>query len=321
MHGFAKSESAAVLMDKGQPLHYNGTGIRLQGREIQMNLRLKSILAIIIGTAIMGFGINAFNIPNNLAEGGITGISIIIKLLVPVVDQGIVYFLLNIPLFFLGWKVLGRTAFVYTIIGTVALSVFLSLFAGLLQPTPLQDRLLASLYAGVTVGAGLGIIFRYGGTTGGVDIIARLLQKYFGISMGRTLFFGDMIVIGASLIYLSLESAMYTLVAVFIAARVIDFFQDGAYAGKALTIISDHASEIARQFLDLGRGVTILSGKGAYSGVEKDVVYVVVSRNEIVRFKSIIQEIDPHAFVIVNDVHEVLGEGFTLDENKQPIQD
>lgn len=285
-----------------------------------MNLRLKNILAIMLGSAIMGFGINAFNIPNNLAEGGFTGVSIIIKLLVPVVDQGMVYMLLNIPLFFLGWKVLGRTSFIYTMIGTISLSLFLSWFEGTL-PLRLDDKLLASLYAGVAVGIGLGIIFRYGGTTGGVDIIARLLQKYFGISMGRTLFFGDFLVIGASLIYLSLESAMYTLVAVFIAARVIDFFQDGAYAGKALTIISNHAQDIAKQILEVGRGVTILSGRGAFSGEPKDVVYVVVSRNEVVRFKSIVQEIDPHAFIIVSEVHEVLGEGFTFDENKQPIRE
>jgi uncharacterized membrane-anchored protein YitT (DUF2179 family) len=283
-----------------------------------MNARLKSILAIIIGTAIMAFGINTFNIPNNLAEGGITGISILIKLLIPSIDQGMVYFLLNVPLFFLGWKVLGRTAFLYTIIGTVSLSLFLSLLDGIWEH-PMDDRLLASLYAGVTIGAGLGLIFRYGGTTGGVDIIARLLQKYMGVSMGRTLFFGDMLVISASLVYLNVESAMYTLVCVFIAARVIDFFQDGAYAGKALTIISDHADQIAKEILELGRGVTILSGKGAFSGADKQVVYVVVSRNEVVRYKNIVQEIDPHAFVIVNDVHEVLGEGFTLDENKRPL--
>ncbi|CAM3230960.1 MULTISPECIES: YitT family protein [Brevibacillus] len=285
-----------------------------------MKLRLDSIIAIIVGSAIMGFGINSFNIPNHLAEGGITGISILIKLLFPAIDQGIVFFVLNIPLFFLGWKILGRTSFIYTILGTVSLSVFLSLFENTL-PLPMEDRLLASLYAGVAVGVGLGIIFRYGGTTGGVDIIARLLQKYWGVSMGRTLFLGDILVIGASLIYLNLESAMYTLVVVFIAARVIDFFQDGAYAGKALTIISDKAEEISKQILEFGRGVTLLSGKGAFSGAEKQVVYVVISRNEVMRFKNIVQEIDPHAFLIVNDVHEVLGEGFTLDENKKPIHD
>lgn len=285
-----------------------------------MKLRLDSIIAIIVGTAIMGFGINSFNIPNHLAEGGITGISILIKLLFPAVDQGIVFFALNIPLFILGWKILGRTSFIYTILGTVSLSVFLSVFDSVL-PLPMDDRLLASLYAGVAVGIGLGIIFLYGGTTGGVDIIARMLQKYWGVSMGRTLFFSDILVICASLIYLNLESAMYTLVAVFIAARVIDFFQDGAYAGKALTIISDRAEEISKQILELGRGVTLLSGKGAFSGAEKQIVYVVVSRNEVMRYKNIIQEIDPHAFLIVNDVHEVLGEGFTLDENKKPLHD
>ena len=285
-----------------------------------MKIRLDSIIAIIVGSAIMGFGINSFNIPNHLAEGGITGISILIKLLFPAVDQGIVYLVLNIPLFILGWKILGRTSFFYTILGALSLSLFLSLFDNVL-PLPMNDRLLASLYAGVAIGVGLGIIFRYGGTTGGVDIIARVLQKYWGVSMGRTLFLGDILVIGASLIYLNLESAMYTLVVVFIASRVIDFLQEGAYAGKALTIISDRAEEIAREILTLGRGVTLLTGKGAFSGAEKQVVYVVVSRNEVMRFKSIIQELDPHAFVVVNDVHEVLGEGFTLDENKQPLHD
>lgn len=286
-----------------------------------MQIRFKSVAAILIGTAIMGFGINAFNLPNNLAEGGITGISIIIKLLLPFVDQGVIYFLLNIPLFVIGWKVLGRTSFLYTIIGTISLSGFLSLFGIFLTPTPLDDTLLAALYAGVTVGVGLGIIFRYGGTTGGVDIIARLLHKIAGISMGRTLFVADMLVIAASLIYLSLESAMYTLVAVFISARVVDFVQEGAYAAKALTIISDQTAQITQKILELGRGVTMLSGKGAYSGGTKEVVYCVVSRNEVVRMKNLVKEIDPHAFVVVNDVHEVLGEGFTFDENHKPLRE
>ncbi|MGD8189233.1 YitT family protein [Brevibacillus ginsengisoli] len=284
-----------------------------------MQIRLKSILAIIIGTIIMGFGINQFNIPNSLAEGGITGISIIIKLLVPSLDQGLVYLALNVPLFIIGWRVLGRTAFIYTIVGTLSLSAALSIFDIILHPAVMQDRLLASLYAGVTVGTGLGIIFRYGGTTGGVDIIARWFQLKFGVSIGRTLFLSDILVIGSSLVYLSVESAMYTLVAVFIAARVIDFLQDGAYAAKALTIISEHATDVAQELLNLGRGVTLLSGRGAYSGSDKEVVYCVVARNEVARYKNIVQEIDPHAFVVVNDVHEVLGEGFTLDENKKPL--
>lgn len=286
-----------------------------------MNMRIKSIVAIIIGTAIIGFGINAFNIPNGLAEGGVTGISIIIKILFPTIDQGIVYFLLNIPLVIIGWKVLSKTELAYTMIGTIVSSVFFSFFDKLLSPQPMKDTLLGALFAGVTVGIGLGLIFRYGGTTGGVDIIARMFQKYFGVSMGRTLFISDIVVIGISLVYLSKESAMYTLVAVFVATRVIDFMQEGLNAGKALTIISEQAQKIAEEILALGRGVTILSGKGAFSGTAKEVVYVVISRNEVIRFKNVVQEIDPHAFVIVNDVHEVLGEGFTFDENKKPLND
>jgi uncharacterized membrane-anchored protein YitT (DUF2179 family) len=285
-----------------------------------VKMRFQSILAILVGTAIMGFGINMFNIPNNLAEGGITGISILIKLMFPQIDQGFVYFVLNVPLFLIGWKVLGRIAFLYTIIGTLSLSLFLSLFHMVLHPVEIDD-VLAALYAGVTVGAGLGIIFRYGGTTGGVDIIAKYLQKKFGISIGRTLFLSDALVIGASLVYLSVQNAMYTIVAVYIASRVIDFFQEGAYAGKALMIISEHPDQISRKILELGRGVTLLSGKGAYSGLDKQIVYCVVNTNEVVRMKNLIQEVDPHAFVIVNHAHEVLGEGFTLDENKQPIRE
>ncbi|WP_232696372.1 YitT family protein [Brevibacillus daliensis] len=285
-----------------------------------MNIHVKSILAIIVGSMIMGFGINAFNIPNGLAEGGITGISILIKLMFPFVDQGIVYFLLNLPLFFIGYRLLGRTSFIYTLIGTIALSISLSVFGMILDYQILGDTLLAALFAGVFIGCGLGIIFRYGGTTGGIDIIARLLNQKFNISMGRTLFMGDILVIALSLIYLSVPNAMYTLVCVYIAARVIDFFQDGAYAGKALTIISDQPEKIAQEIMTLGRGVTILKGKGAFSGTDKEIVYCVVSRNEVSRVKQLMSSIDPHAFVIVSEVHEVLGEGFTLDENKKPLR-
>ncbi|ATO51226.1 YitT family protein [Brevibacillus laterosporus] len=285
-----------------------------------MKLHLKNILAIIIGSIIMGFGINAFNIPNGLAEGGITGISILIKLAFPAIDQGIVYLLLNLPLFFIGYRLLGKVSFFYTVVGTVSLSVSLSVFGMILHYEKLGDTLLATLFAGVAIGSGLGIIFRYGGTTGGVDIIARLLNKMFGISMGRTLLMGDILVVGASLIYLTIQNAMYTLVCVYIAARVIDFFQDGAYAGKALMIVSENPQKIAQEILTTGRGVTILNGKGAFSGMDKEIVYCVVSRNEVPRLKNLMNEIDPHAFVIVSEVHEVLGEGFTFDENKKPLR-
>lgn len=184
-----------------------------------------------------------------------------------------------------------------------------------------NDMTLAALFAGSFIGVGLGIIFRYGGTTGGVDIIARLVNKYVGWGMGRTMFLFDAVVIVASVIlYLNEIEGMYTLVAVFIAARVIDFMVDGAYAARGALIVSEHQDAIASKILkDMDRGVTLLHGSGSYTGEDKRVIYCVVGRNEIIRLKNLINEIDPHAFVSMMTVHDVLGEGFTLDENKNPI--
>lgn len=274
-----------------------------------MKLEIKPIIAIIVGSAIMGFGVNCFNISNGLTEGGITGITILLKLLFNW-DPGLVNLLINIPLMFLGWKTLGRTAFIYMIVGTVSLSVFLSVFE--IFSLPLHDPLLASLYAGVSVGIGLGIVFRFGGATDGIDIIAHLLNKYMGLSIGRTMFFSDLIVVAISLIYLDLTRAMYTLVAVFIGAKVIDYVQEAAYKAKAVMIISNATAEISKKItMEMERGVTILNGKGGYTGESKEVLYCVVNRNEIGRLKLLVQGTDPYAFVSVNDVYEVLGKGFT----------
>ncbi|WP_425451936.1 YitT family protein [Bacillus taeanensis] len=284
-------------------------------------IRLKNLFFILLGSAIFAFGLVHFNMENNLAEGGFTGITLILYFVFNI-DPSLSNLLLNIPIFFVGWRLLSRSTFIYTIIGTFALSLFLWIFQRFsFVSIPLHNDLtLAALFAGAFIGIGLGIIFRYGGTTGGVDIIARLGHKYLGWSMGRTMFLFDALVITTSLIYLSYKEAMYTLVAVFISARVIDFIQEGAYAAKGATIISDKTNEIAEKiFTDLDRGATILNGRGSFTGNKKDVLYCVVGRNELVRLKNVIMVVDPHAFVAVSDVHDVLGEGFTLDENKKPI--
>ncbi|HET7658320.1 MAG TPA: YitT family protein, partial [Bacillales bacterium] len=143
-----------------------------------------------------------------------------------------------------------------------------------------------------------------------------------GISVGKTFFLTDSIVIASSLIYLVYKEAMYTLVAVFVGSRVIDFIQKGAYAAKAAIIISNQNEEIAKKIHDvMDRGATLLRGKGSFTMEEKDVLYCVVSRNEIFRLKNVIKQVDPHAFVAVNDIYEALGEGFTFDENKNPLND
>ncbi|MBP3950612.1 YitT family protein [Bacillus suaedae] len=285
------------------------------------HVRIKNIFFILLGSAILSFGLVYFNMENNLADGGFTGITLILFFIFGF-NPAISNLVLNIPLFFLGWKILGRTTFIYTIIGTIGVSIFLEVFQRYtMVKIPLHDDMtLAALFAGVFIGVGLGIVFRYGGTTGGVDIIAKLGFKYLGWSMGKTMFMFDALVIATSLLYLNYREAMYTLVAVFIAAKVIDFIQQGAYSAKASFIISDHVQEIADKILkEMDRGATVLQGKGTFTGNEKEVLYCVVGRNELIRLKSLVEQIDPHAFVTVNDVQDVIGEGFTLDENKKPI--
>lgn len=287
-------------------------------------IKIKNILFILLGSAIFSFGIVHFNMQNNLAEGGFTGITLLLYALWNW-DPSITNLLLNIPLFLIGWKLLGKNVFIYTIIGTVAVSIFLWFFQlpKIQLDIPLtEDLTLAALFAGTFIGVGLGIIFRYGGTTGGVDIIARLGFKYYGWSMGKTMFVFDFCVIALSLLtYLSYREAMYTLVAVFVGTRVIDFLQEGAYAARGAMIISDLNTEIANKIMsEMDRGVTVLKGHGSFTKQDREVLYCVVAKTEIVRLKSIITSIDPHAFVSVSVVHDVMGEGFTLDEYKQPLE-
>ncbi|MBR0606063.1 YitT family protein [Bacillus safensis] len=283
-------------------------------------IRLKNIVFILIGSAIFSFGLVHFNMQNNLAEGGFTGITLLLYFLFHI-DPSISNIVLNIPIFFIGWKMLGRTMFTYTIVGTVSLSVFLAIFQRFQIHMPLQhDLALAALFAGVFIGTGLGIIFKFGGTTGGVDIIARLINKHYQVAMGRTMFIFDACVITISLTYLNYKEAMYTLVAVFVAAKVIDFMQEGAYAAKGAMIISEKDDIIQKKITDeMERGVTILKGVGSYTKQERNVLYCVVPKNELVHLKSVVTSVDPHAFVSVSDVHDVLGEGFTLDEHKKPL--
>lgn len=285
-----------------------------------LGLKIKNVIFILLGAAIYSFGLVHFNMQNNLAEGGFTGIALIIYQKTGF-NPSYTNLILNIPLFYIGWKILGRVAFYYTMIGTLGLSFWLWIFGRYQLEIPLgNDLMLVSLFAGVFIGVGLGIIFRYGGTTGGVDILARLVNRFFGMPMGRMMFTFDAVVIILSIItYLNYRQAMYTLVVVYLGSRVIDFIQEGAYSARGVWIISEKNNEIAKKIVEMDRGVTVLNGYGFFTKEKREVLYCVVSKNELFRLKSAITEIDPHAFVSVSEVNDVLGEGFTLDENKNPI--
>ncbi len=282
--------------------------------------QLRVILPIICGAAIYAFGLLYFIIPNKLMEGGVTGITILLNYgfgLAPALST----LLLNIPLFLIGLKMLGWRRMIYTGVGIGSLSFFLWLFEWLIKQgwiAPFQtehDYILAVLYAGVTLGLGLGIVFRFGGTTGGSDIIATILNRSFGWSIGQVMLGLDIMIIGSSLFFISKELVLYTLVTVFIATKIIDFIQEGAYSGKAFTIISDHADIIAAQIMkEMDRGVTLIPAIGAYSGQAKQMAYCVVSRQEIRRVHMIVKAIDARAFVIINEVNDVHGEGFREEQ-------
>lgn len=278
--------------------------------------QLQSLLPISLGTAIFAFGLHYFIIPNQLMEGGLTGIALLLKYVLNL-PPSLTTLLLNIPLFYIGWRAFGGKAMFYTIYGTISLAFFLWIMELLIKRGWIYpfhtgtDFILAALYAGVTIGVGLGLVFRFGGTTGGVDIIARIANKKRGLPVGRVIFAMDVIVIGSSLLYIQLEKVLYTLVMVFIASRMIDYITEGAYAARAFTIITKYPEKLANRITtELERGVTFLHATGAFSQEEKRVVYCVVYRNETRRIKEIVKQVDPTAFVIVGEVHDVLGEGF-----------
>ncbi|WP_239614202.1 YitT family protein [Cohnella mopanensis] len=278
------------------------------------NIRSWSLL--IAGTALYAFGLQYFIIPNLLMEGGVTGVAVLLNYAVdfPVWLSSL---LINLPLFVLGWRQLGRSAMIYTFAGTLLLSLFLWIAETLVVQgwlTPFQseqDFILVVLYAGVTLGIGLGLVFRAGGTTGGVDIIARILHRARGWSMGQIILSLDVLILGVSLLFIPKEKVLYTLVSVFIASKIIDFIQEGAYSAKAFTILCHSPEKLSKDITrELDRGVTLMPAIGGYSGENKTVVYCVVSRFEIRKLKSLVRQHDRRAFIVINDVHDVLGEGF-----------
>ncbi|WP_010273802.1 YitT family protein [Paenibacillus senegalensis] len=285
---------------------------------IKLSLPYRQIIPILMGTAIYAFGLHYFVIPNEFMEGGMTGVALLINYATGI-PPSLTTLVLNIPLFILGWRVLGSTSMILTIIGTLSLSLFLwvmemLLKLGWLVPLQANDFFLVTLYAGVTLGTGLGIVFRYGGTTGGSDIVARIINKTRGLSMGQIILVIDAFVITSSLLYIAIEKILYTLVVVFIASRLIDFINQGSYAAKAFTIVTDHSQQLAEAITrELERGVTIFQAKGGYSKHPKEVVYCVVSRYETRKLRNLVKQIDPNAFLVVSDVKDVLGEGFTQD--------
>lgn len=278
--------------------------------------KIYPIFTILLGAAIYAFGLTYFVVPHHLFEGGATGITLITFYLFKI-PVSLMNLLINIPLFILAWKIFGAKSLYSSLLGTLALSAWLAFFEHIPLHIDLQgDLLITALIAGILLGIGLGIIFNAGGTTGGTDILARILNKYTHISIGKLLFILDFcILMLILLIFKDLRLVSYTLLFDFIVSRVIDLIGEGGYAGKGFMIITKRPDQLAKAINDdLGRGVTFIFGQGYYSKENLKIIYCIVGRNEIVKTKEMIHRIDPQAFITITEAHEILGEGFAFEK-------
>ncbi len=270
---------------------------------------LKDLLLIFVGAFVFALGVNYFTIPNMLSEGGILGITIVAHYLFDW-SPGVVNFVLNAVLIVVGYKFFEKRAFVYTLISIAACSLFMFLTEDVGKQLT-GDTLLASVFAGFLVGVGLGLIFRSGGTSGGTTILAQLANQYFGWSIAKAMLLLDVAVVVASVFIIGLEKAMYTLLVVYIGAKAIDFIVEGLDERVAVLIISNEPERVLNAITKkMSRGLTVLDGHGGYTGQDKQVLYLVINKQEIVQLKHIIREIDEFAYVTVHNVHEMMGKGY-----------
>lgn len=275
--------------------------------------QVRSLLLIALGVAMYTFGFVKFNMANALAEGGVAGVTLIIHALYKI-DPAYTSLILNIPLFIMGARVLGRKSLALTIYGTVLLSFFIWFWQQVPVKIVLQnDMMLVAVVAGLFAGAGSGLVFRYGATTGGTDIIGRVIEEKFVFKLGQTLLFVDALVLTASLVYIDLQHMLYTLVASFVYSQVLTIVQNGGYTVRGMIIITQKSQEAADAILNgINRGVTYLNGQGAYSGNEKNILYVVLNPGEVRDVKAIMADLDPDAFISIIDVDEVVSSDFKI---------
>ena len=271
---------------------------------------LRSVVILLVGCAITAFGISAFHVPNRIAAGGVTGLATVIYHWTgwPV---GIISLVLNIPLFLIGFRLIGGMFGIKTLLATLALSLFIDFFASV--PSVTDDLLLASMAGGALIGIGLGLVFRQDATTGGTDLAARIVhQRVSFISIAQFLLAIDVVVVlTATIAFNSYELGLYTVVALVVTTKVIEMVTLGIDFAKAAHIISDHPEIISRRLLEeLNRGVTGLEGKGMWTGSRKEVLVCVLTARQVPKLKRIIREVDPDAFVYISDTREVFGEGF-----------
>lgn len=263
---------------------------------------------VIVGAAVIAFGFNVFLFPNQVASGGVSGISTILHGMFGW-NAGIVQYAFNIPLFIAGVLVLGKKFGIKSFIGTIALPFFVILTESW-DPWTLNP-LLGAIFGGIVVGLGIGLVFKGNASTGGTDLLAQIITKYTGLTLGTSVLFIDGLIAVSAAIVFDLEKGLYALIGLYVTTKTIDIVQLGFSQSKMVYIITQKETDVRDAiYKEINRGITRLPAFGGYTGEERPVLMVVVYQTEFTRLKQVLKTVDPHAFVIVSDAYEVLGEGF-----------
>lgn len=264
-----------------------------------------NLFLLLAGSIICAVAVNAVLLPLKFFGAGFTGIALVVHYLLPAAPLSLLYFLLNVPVYAVGWKYVGRRFFLYSIPGMIFFTLALEWINFSL---PVTDKILAAILAGIIMGIGSGIILKSLGSAGGLDILSVTFFKLFSLRLGTTILGFNIAVLVAGAFFFSLELALYTLIYIYINAHVVNLVVTGLSQRKSIYIISSRWKQISEVIMEkTRRGVTILNGRGAYTGREQNVLYAVITFRELARVKRIVREIDPDAIAIVSDTLEVMG--------------
>jgi uncharacterized membrane-anchored protein YitT (DUF2179 family) len=265
-----------------------------------------NLTLITLGSVLFAAAVNGILIPHRFVAGGFTGLALCIHYLLPSLPVSVLYFVLNVPLFALGYMFVGRRFFVYSIVGMVIFSLAV---AWVHVSVPVHDEILSALLAGILCGVGAGMVLRSWGSGGGTDILSVILLNRFSIRIGSTILGFNTVILTAASILFSLDGALYTLVYLYVSTNMVNLVVTGLSQRKAVFVISPQWKEICRKILyEINRGVTIIRGQGGYSGRDEQILYTVITFRELPRLKEVVKRVDPSAFLVVNDTLEVMGQ-------------
>jgi uncharacterized membrane-anchored protein YitT (DUF2179 family) len=268
---------------------------------------VRNLALISLGSALCSVAINGILIPHKFFSAGFTGVALIIHYMFPYLSVAVIYLILNVPVFALGWMYVGRRFFIFSIAGTF---IFIGTLVWIHIPLPVHDKMLGAILAGIIAGVGSGIILRSLGSAGGLDILSVIFLKRFSIRLGSTILAFNSLILLAGAVLFSLEEALYTLIYIFVSSYMVNLVVTGLSQRKAVYIISPQWEKISHEIMGkIQRGVTVIKGQGGYTGRDEQILYTVISFRELSQLKQLIRGVDPSAFVVVTDTLEVMGKG------------